>query len=197
MQKKALFEANECLLVCVDIQEKLFSVIQNKGVLLKNSNTLLEASRLFNIKTIVTEQYPKGLGHTHSEIEFCKIDKFEDFNKDDDKIQCLCLEKISFSIFNDDNIAQIIKQISCKKIILFGIESHVCMLQSLIQGLELGYDMYAVEDAMSSRTVQNHENALKFIRQSGVKVINVETFLFGLMVEARGDNFKSISSLVK
>ncbi len=197
MQKKALFEASECLLLCIDIQEKLFSVMQNKGQLLKNSNTLLEASRLFNIKSIVTEQYPKGLGPTHSEIEFQKIDKFEDFKKDDDRIQCLCLEKISFSVFNDENIADIIKKSSCKKIIMFGIESHVCMLQSLVQGLELGYEVYAVEDAMSSRSIQNHENALKFLRQIGVKVINVESFLFGLLIEAKGSTFKSISALVK
>ena len=197
MQKQALFEAKDCLLICIDIQEKLLPVMYNKEIILKNANILLEAARLFKLKALVSEQYPKGLGNTHSSIEFKTISKFEDFDEQDTHLQCLCLEKISFSIFNDEKIVKVIKESGCKKLIVFGIESHVCVLQSLIHALERGYELCAIEDAMGSRSKENHDNALSFLRQKGVNIINTESFLFGLMIDAKEANFKSISALIK
>jgi len=177
-----LFKPKETLLVIIDIQERLLPLIYNKGSLVKNTNILLKVAKTLDIPTLITEQYPKGLGHTDKGVESNGI---------------LVLEKVSFSVFGNEEISSFIKEINIKTLLICGIESHVCVLQSALHGLKMGFDVWVAEDALGSRVKANHNNAIKLMRQRGVNVSCVESLLFGALLDSKHRCFKSISVLIK
>lgn len=196
--QKSLFNAQECLLIGLDLQEKLLPAMYSKEKVLHSAKILLETAKLFKLKTIITEQYPKGLGNTDKSLCFKEIKSFDDFDFNEESVaQALRFEKIAFGIFNDEKIAQEIKNTQLSKLIFFGIETHVCILQSVLRALELGYEVWLIKEALSSRTEENHQNGLDLMKQMGAKIINLESFLFGLMKDAKEPNFKQISALIK
>ncbi|TQR30617.1 hypothetical protein DMB92_07295 [Campylobacter sp. MIT 99-7217] len=195
--KTSLFDASNSLFLGIDIQERLIPVMCYKDKVLKNANTLLKAAQIFGIKTLITEQYPKGLGSTCKQIEFESIEDLSKLEKHSPKPQCKLLEKISFSVFADEQICAFIKEQAPKNLFIFGIETHVCVLQSVIHALELGYKIWLIEDCLSSRAKENHQNALELMRDLGANITNVESVLFGHMLDAKNENFKAISGLIK
>lgn len=201
---QTLLNAQNSLLVGIDIQEKLINVMSHKQKVLKNANILLQGARILGVKTILSEQYPKGLGKTDGSLKFSVIDDFStpfdesNENGENNEVpQVRLFEKISFSIFNDSALKSFIQDSQCKSLIFFGIETHVCILQSAIMALEMGFEVWLIEDCLSSRNEANHNNALAFMHSQGAKIINTESFLFGLLSEAKGAQFKAISGLIK
>lgn len=183
-----LFKANELLLLGIDIQEKLLPVMKYRDFVLENSAKLLKVAKEFHIQSLISEQYPKGLGKTAQSLDLEQYLQDENFK---------CLEKTSFSLFNDENISSFIRQSGKKILVVFGVETHVCVLQSVLQALNLDYEVWLIEDALSSRTKQNHKNALALMRDFGAKIINTESFIFGLISDSKDEKFKFISSLIK
>lgn len=195
---QTLLNAQNSLLIGIDIQEKLINVMCNKQDVLKNANILLRGGKILGVKTILSEQYPKGLGKTDGSLKFRVVDDFStQFDENDETPQVRLFEKISFSIFNDHALKSFIQDSQCKSLIFFGIETHVCILQSTIMALEMGFEVWLIEDCLSSRNKANHNNALCFMRSQGAKIINTESFLFGFLSEAKGAQFKAISGLIK
>ncbi|MGI0406647.1 isochorismatase family protein [Helicobacter himalayensis] len=201
---QTLLDAQKSILVGIDIQEKLIDVMYHKQRVLKNANILLQGARILGVKTILSEQYPRGLGKTDSSLKFRVIDDFSapldennENNKNDETPQVRLFEKISFSIFNDSALRSFLQDSQCKSLIFFGIETHICILQSAIMALEMGFEVWLIEDCLSSRNKANHNNALCFMRSQGAKIINTESFLFGFLSQAKGAQFKAISGLIK
>lgn len=195
---QTLLNVQNSLLVGIDIQEKLIDVMCHKQKVLKNANILLQGGKILGVKTILSEQYPKGLGKTDGSLKFHVIDDFStQFDENNETPQIRLFEKISFSVFNDNALKSFIQDSQCKSLIFFGIETHVCILQSAIMALEMGFEVWLIEDCLSSRNEANHNNALCFMRSQGAKIINTESFLFGLLSEAKGAQFKAISGLIK
>lgn len=197
MFEKAFFNVQDSLFLCIDIQEKLIPVMIYKQEVLKNANILLKAGQELGIKMLITEQYPKGLGKSCEELLFENIANFNKFDTQKNIPQCVVFEKTSFSLFADSQIAACIDEQKCKNLFIFGVETHICVLQSVLHALELGYNVYLIEDALSSRTAKNHQNALEFMRFKGANVLNVESVLFAFIKDAKNLHFKTISALIK
>ncbi len=191
MKYKRFFEKkDEILFVAVDLQERLLPAMNDSERVIKNSNILIEAAKILNIPLIITEQYPRGLGKTDSRIQNI------------DSAVAVC-EKVEFSIFQSESfLAELKKYPERNTIILFGVETHVCMYQSALdarypQDKNDKYYVYLAADACSSRTKENHEAALKRMEQRKISIETTEMIVFQLLGSAKADGFKQISSLVK
>ena len=120
-----MFDENNTTIICIDIQEKLVNMLQNSTQIAKNTEKLMKAASILNIDTIVTEQYPKGLDQTIESIKNIK----------DFKI----VEKNTFSAIQTPEFVNKFNNLKNKNILIFGIETHICVLQSVIDLLENNY----------------------------------------------------------
>lgn len=173
----------EASLMVIDIQERLVPAMPNGQKVIRNTNTLLTVSTNLNIPIIVTEQYPKGLGKTVSEVNY----NFEGMS---------VYEKITFSGCTDEVITTL-KELGKKKIIIAGMETHVCVFQTVRDLLAHGYQVFVVGDAVCSRTKENHRNGLSQMSAMGAVVTNTETVFFDLMKKAGTPLFRELSKLIK
>lgn len=173
------------VLVVIDIQEKLFPVMNEKETFLKNCVTLIKGFQIFDLPILVTEQVSEKLGPTVEPIR----DVFPKFSP---------IEKTSFSCAGNLQFLELLHgHQEWDKIILCGIESHICVFQTALDLIQRGYNVEVVSDATTSRNESNHNLAMSRIRQEGGHIISVEMLLFWLQCNAEGDRFKELVKLVK
>ena len=174
---------NPCLVI-IDVQEKLFPVMNEKQSLLRNLITLIKGFQLYKLPVIITEQVPEKLGNTIDEVAslFDKVDP---------------IVKSSFSCFGEPKFLERLETINTDKIILAGIESHVCVYQTSLDLIEQRKHVEIVTDSISSRNVNNHNLAIERMKMEGVSLTSVEMLLFSFQKNANGDNFKKLVKLVK
>ena len=183
MDKFILNKDNSVLLV-VDIQEKLAVVMNQKDKVTRNCLHVLEAAKLLSIPIIVTEQYPKGLGQTINEIR--------------EALPAYApLEKITFDCCRGDGFLQKIAALRKTHIILTGMETHVCVLQTCLGLLEKGYFVHLVSDAVCSRKKDDYKTGRNMMRDAGAVITCTETILFQLLEKAGTPEFKAISKRIK
>lgn len=172
-------------LVLVDIQTKLLAVMQADAMheVLNNAIRLAKASDLLNVPVIITEQYPNGLGSTEPTLL-------------QSATPVKPIEKITFSCVATPAFTQ---QLIAEKsqIVLAGLEAHICILQTALDLLQAGKQVFVVEDAIISRNPQNKANAIARMRDAGCVIANTESILFEWLGAAQGDAFKAVSKLVK
>ena len=176
--------SNDTVALVIDIQEKLFPHIDNHKNLLANCKTLLSGLNVLNIPIVVTEQYPKGLGSTIKDIRHL----VKDFNP---------IEKLSFSCCGEKKFLDVLHEHGKRNVIICGIETHVCVLQTVMDMIERGYLPVIIEDCISSRKSSDRETAIKRMAREGVIITTYESILFELCEVAGTDQFKQISKLVK
>lgn len=168
----------------IDIQEKLVPVMHGQDLLLKNGRMLLEGMNILEIPVLVTQQYTKGLGETVTEISSA----IRDFSY---------IEKRDFSCCGEPAVMAELSRLGALTVIIFGIESHVCVLQTVLDLKEAGYRPIVVADAISSRHPMNLELAKERFRYEGVMMTSVESLLFELTGSSAAPEFRAISRLVK
>jgi nicotinamidase-related amidase len=168
----------------IDIQERLVPVMYDKEAFLKNCGILIQGLQLLDIPMIVTQQYTKGLGETVSEIST----KIPDF---------AYIEKRDFSCCNEPELMVRLSMLNIKNVIICGIESHVCVLQTVLDLKEAGYHPVVVADATSSRSPVNLDIAKERFRHEGIMMTTAESVLFELTRSSAAPEFKAISKLVK
>ena len=169
-------------IVCVDLQEKLINLAKNNDVLIKNASALLNCASILNIDAIITEQYPKGLGQTIEGIRnIIGFDKFKKF------------EKTSFSFLNNNDFNYELK----KDIIIFGIETHICVFQSVLDLIKKGHNVYVALDCCASKNKIDHKTSLNLMKDFGAKIITSQIVLFEFLKDSRHPNFKEIQALIK
>jgi nicotinamidase-related amidase len=181
---KFLLSKNEAVLVIVDIQERLAAVMSERKKVVDNCLHLIEVSKLLNIPVLLNEQYPKGLGPTVTEIREA-LQPYEP------------LEKLTFSCCRGGEFLKGLEASGRKKVILAGMETHVCVLQTVIDLLKAGYLVHLAKDATCSRTPDNFNTAAEFMRDAGAVINCTETVLFQLLEKAGTDEFKAISKRIK
>ena len=170
----------ETAALVIDYQEKLVPVMENQKHLIDQSQILLKGLNVLEIPMVITQQYTKGLGTTVKEITAAV--GFEAY-----------VEKISFSAYE-----QVKDQIEGKKyIVVCGIESHICVLQTVIDLAAAGYIPVVVEDCISSRKENDKKIALKRMQQEGAILTTTESVLFELLREAGTETSKKIQRLIK
>src|SRR5512147_252038 len=130
--------AEESMLVIVDIQERLASAMEEKDRVIRNTKYLIELAKMYKIPIVLTEQYPKGLGQTVPEIR-------------DVLLNYAPIEKLTFDCCGEGSYLKELKGVSRRKLIVAGMETHVCILQTALSLLNQGYDVHLVSDAVCSR----------------------------------------------
>eukprot|EP00055_Hartaetosiga_balthica_P006057 m.18606 g.18606 ORF g.18606 m.18606 type:complete len:196 (-) comp4985_c0_seq1:62-649(-) len=164
-------------LLC-DMQEKFQSTISHFPAIAEVNRRLVEAARIMEIPVIVTEQYPKALGHT---IPLLGVKEGEAYPKS------------QFSMLIDE-VNKEIKTAS--HIILFGIETHVCILQTALELLENGFTVHVIADGVSSRNMVDRMYALERMRDAGAHITTCESILFQLLGDSKHPNFKEVQKLI-
>ena len=180
-----LLDASTSSLLIVDVQERLLPAVQEPERVVSRCQILLKAAEVLEIPVTVSEQYPKGLGHTVPELASKSAKIFE---------------KVSFSCWRDAEIRKHLIELHERErplVIVAGIEAHVCVLQSCIDLYNAGFGVFVVADAVSSRLPESVSLAHERLRIVGIQVINTEMALFELMEKAGTPQFKTLSALIK
>lgn len=178
-------DRRQAVLLVVDVQEKLCKVMDQEVLaqLTRNTGILLEAARELGIPVVATEQYVKGLGPTLQELR-------EKFDGDP-------LEKMTFSCCGDEEFLNRLAQLGRKQVIVTGMETHVCVLQTVLELLERGYHVHLVKDAVMSRTKGNWKVGVSNAAAAGAVITSTEAALFQLLRVAGTEEFKKLSKLVR
>jgi len=168
----------------IDIQDRLFPYMQEREQLEQNLITLAAGLKVLEIPFLVTEQYTKGLGFTVLPLK----NALGDYS---------AIEKIAFSCCDEPQFSKALSVTGKKNVILCGIETHVCVLQTAIDLLQAGYQPVVIEDCVSSRKLSDKHTAIERMRQEGAIISSLESILFELTRYSGTETFKAISKLVK
>ena len=175
-------EESVCLLI--DIQERLVPVMHCKEEFISNTRRLIMGVPELDVPIIATQQYSRGLGETVSDISSL-ISYFTP------------IEKKSFSCYDEPGFVEALENTDKSTVIICGIESHVCVLQTAVDLKDAGYNPVILFDCISSRTKSNLKLSLERFRYEGIVVAGYESVLFEMTKSADTPFFKSISKIVK
>lgn len=170
-------------LLIIDIQERILGVMHNPDSVIGNALKLIKGCKILNVPIIYTEQYPKGLGETSAKLKEELIGK--------------AVQKMSFSCSGADGLFQNLIDADRQQVIVCGIESHVCVQQTVLDLLANGFQVDVAADAVSSRKEIDYDTALQRMRENGAEVTTTESVLFELLNVCGTDEFKAVSKLVK
>lgn len=182
-----LIDAAKSSLLIVDVQERLLPVMANAEGVVRDCSILLKAAKALDLPISVSEQYPKGLGHTVEAL-------LEDIGN------APVFEKLSFSCWRDDVLRKHFTAYhdgGRPQVIIAGIEAHVCVAQTAIDMAQAGFGVFVVADGVSSRVESSVALALNRMGQSGIEVVNTEMAVFELLGKAGTPEFKALSALIK
>lgn len=180
MQANPLLQQHQSVVVIVDVQDKLAPVIHQRDQVLGRIRWLGEISNELDVPVVVTEQYPKGLGFTVPElsrvIEHARV-----------------VEKLHFSAMQQDTFAEALSELARPQVLLMGMETHVCILQTAADLLAAGYRVFVVEDAVGSRRDSDKQTALHRLRQFGAQIISSEMAAYEWLHQSGTDTFRHIT----
>ena len=178
-----LLSRSESRLLIIDMQEKLVPVIDGHEPVTANSLKLIQAAQILDVPVTATEQYPKGLGPTIPELA-------DHLPERPEKIDFSCLNCLDWSPTGSDPEGRF-------KVVVAGIEAHVCVLQTVLDLLAHGFRVFVAADAVSSRKPLDREVALQRMSSSGAVITTTESVLFEWCERAGTPEFKEISRLVR
>ena len=173
----------DTVLVLIDIQGKLAKIVDDSEFVIDNIVRVVKGANVLELPILWLEQYPKGLGPTVEEIA--------------NEIDGIPIEKITFSAYDNEEFVQKLEATGRKKVLLAGIETHICVYQTAAHLLAKGYEVEVLADCVSSRTAENREVGIEKMMQLGAKITSVEMALMEIQVIAKGDAFKAISAIIK
>ena len=171
--------STETLLVVVDVQGKLAEVMHDRDEMFGNINRLSGSARLLDVPAVITEQLPDKLGPTREELT-------------DSLTDVAVISKSSFSCCGEAAFNQALESSDKKQVLLCGIETHICVLQTALDLLEHGFEVFVAADAVSSRNPENKQLALERMRQHGAEIITTESALFEWMRDAAHPAFREV-----
>jgi nicotinamidase-related amidase len=182
---RRLLDVSECALIVIDIQEKLLPPIFEKDRLLRNAQLLIRMAGILNLPTIATTQYARGLGDTVSPVK--------------DLLPDAPLDKQMFSCFGSDIFCSVLRRLPGRKntVLLCGMESHICVMQTALGALREGYLVHVASDAVSSRTEWNWKMGLERMRAAGAVVSSTEMMIYELMRSSGTEAFKQMLRYLK
>lgn len=181
----SILNTTDTAILIIDIQEKLLNAIFNKETVAKKSEILAKATNTLGIQAFVTEQYPQGLGQT---VELIKANLNQNTQ---------FYEKTAFNALCDENLYNNLKELNIKNLIVTGIETHICVHQTVDALIEKGFNVTIAKDCCGSRFEYEYESALKVMSQNGANIKTTEMILFELLKSAKHPDFKAIQSLIK
>ena len=186
VRDRFFLERDKAALVVIDVQEKLCLAMDEQVLqrLTKHIGILLETARELNVPVLVTEQYVKGLGSTLPELA-------------EKAAGAPCFEKMAFSCCGSAEFVEKLKASGRTQVIVTGMETHVCVLQTVIELRDAGFEVHLVKDAVMSRSKRNWQTAIEAMTLTGAVPTCTESVLFQLLKVAGTDEFKKLSRLVR
>ncbi len=185
MQHKNTLDPTQTALAIIDMQEAFRSKISDFAEMAARIALVAHAAQLLNVPIIVTEQYPRGLGHTVGEIKAVLPSTLE------------VIEKTAFSSCGAQAFGADLERAGVRHVALCGIEAHVCVNQTAHDLLARGYQVHLLTDCITARTAHNKEVGFAKMQQSGALASSTEMALFELLRDARHEQFKAIQKLIK
>jgi nicotinamidase-related amidase len=179
-------EADRCALLIIDIQEKLLPAIFQKERLVRNTELLIRAAGLLKIPTLLSTQYAKGLGATIPEIASL-LPSTE------------AIDKIFFSCFGSDVFCSVLERLPGQRntLVVCGMESHICVVQTVLAALRQGYLVHIASDAVSSRAEWNWKIGLDRTRAAGAIISSTEMIIYELMRSSLSAAFEELLPYLK
>lgn len=184
MTHPAILSRERAALVIIDFQEKLVPMVWKPEDVLENARLMIRGMPIYGIPILYTEHYPKGLGRTVPEIKALLPD-VEPF------------EKVVFSAFGSDEFGKALEEQGIRTLIVMGIESHICVSQTVHDAIEKGYGVHVIGDAISSRKELNHWVGIGKMKEAGAVISSTETALYEIQNRAANAEFKQLLDLVK
>jgi len=184
LRNKKILQREKTALLIIDVQERILPVIHNIENVIQNTLKLINGFKILSIPIYFTEQYPKGLGQTEKRIKEA-LESSE------------AIQKMSFSCSGAGNLFAELKEKNISQVVVCGIESHVCVQQTVLDLIANDFQVDVAADAISSRKQLDYEIALQRMRTNGAEVTTTESILFELLNVCGTDEFKAVSKLVK
>ena len=182
--KSELINGPQTALLIIDMQEKIIPQIRNRQSLINNIIKLIKGCKIIGLRLLHTEQNPSKLGKTIESIE--------------NLLSSCPYTKMTFSCCGSDEfLKEINKNGQIENIVICGIESHICILQSALELTSKGFNVFVPRDAVNSRNDLDHETAISRLSSSNITITTVESIIFELCQTAKRNEFKSISKLIK
>ncbi len=177
-----LMSAGDTALLVVDVQQKLIGLIPKHEKIVWNIRRLLDGAKILGVTALATEQYPQGLGHTVAELA--------------ERLHGVA-NKATFSCCASGEFQERLAAIDAHNILVAGIEAHVCVQQTVLDLIAVGYRVFVAADAIGSRFAIDYEIALRRMESSGATLTTTESALFEWCERSQTPEFKQISALVK
>ena len=185
MQHPNTLELSRSALLIIDMQEAFRYTIKDFDKYARRIATVARGAQLLNVPVVVTEQYPKGLGHTAAEIVETLPEGLE------------IIEKTAFSSCGAQAFHAKLQSLQSQHILVAGIEAHICVNQTVHDLLAMNLCAHLLTDCITSRNKKDKETAFAKMQQSGAIPSTVEMALFELMRDAKHEQFKAIQGLIK
>ncbi len=179
-----MLEISSSVLIIVDLQAKLASVMHEKDAMLASLQKLIKGLCVLDVPILATLQYPQGLGPLHPEIASLIPDVEP-------------VAKTSFSCLASPEFSRRLESIGRRQVLLSGIEGHICVYQTVCDLASSGFEAHVVTDTVSSRSPENRQLSFEMMRQAGAKLTGTESVLYELLRLAEGDRFKKISQILR
>jgi nicotinamidase-related amidase len=176
---------NNCVLVVVDIQEAFRLAIPDFEKIANRAAIAVKGFQLLNLPIIVTEQYPKGLGYTASEIKSLLPIEFN------------YIEKTTFSSYGEPKFVEILKGMKTNQVVLCGLEAHICVNQTVCDLIANDFEVHLLNDCITSRNDIDKHAGISKMATSGAFSSSVEMCLFEVMENSKHPNFREIQNLIK
>lgn len=184
MTHASILQRKNTALLIIDFQEKLVPMVWNRDPVIENARLMIQAMQIYDIPIIYTEHYPQGLGRTVPEI----LKLLEGMEP---------IKKVVFSAFGSELVRNVLKEMGIETIIIMGIESHICVSQTVHDALEEGYRVHVISDAVTSRAELNHWVGIGKMKEAGAVISSAETALYEIQYQAANPEFKELLKLVK
>ena len=181
-----LLEANHTALLLIDLQEKLVPHIYERERVLRNASLLIRLARILDLPILLTTQYAKGLGPTVQEIRALLPD-------------VMPLDKPTFGCFDSDSFLQVLRRLpsGINTLVLAGIETHICVTQTVLGALQNGYFVHIASDATSSRAEHNWRVGLSRMEKAGALISSTEMVIYELLGRSDSAQFKQMLPFLK
>ena len=179
-----LIKAERSCLIVIDVQERLVPAMQAPARVIRNAQILMTAATRLGIPMLLTEQYPKGLGPIVPELK-------------DLAAAGKVLEKMHFSCMSDDKFAAEFKGLGRDQAVIVGMEAHICVMQTGVDLMEQGYQIFVVTDATSSRTLDSEKACLDRLGAAGAGIVTTEMVVFEWLGRAGTPEFKELLGMIK
>ncbi|MDJ0764093.1 MAG: isochorismatase family protein [Myxococcota bacterium] len=180
------FDPRTAGLLVIDVQEKLWPFISSREQALKRMVQAIHVAGEMGLPILVTEQYVKGLGATIAPITEA-LDKYDAYHP---------IEKFAFSCFGEPNFEEAFDATEIETLAVIGIEAHVCVLQTSLDAIDRGLDVFYIAEATGSRDLDHKAEAVHRVRDTGAIVGSVEMFAFEAMRTAKHPAFRKVQKII-